>query len=182
MDSPMQRAPIVALTANATKTDIEKCLSSGMNDYLPKPFTPDDLYRKIFKELKIKGQKNGATRKETGNKKAHYDFSYLRSVSNNDSEFLHEMIKTFVKSIPPVLEEMDRALTAKNWDKLSRLAHQIKPSFSLMGMAPLKDAIGYIEEMARQKSNPEKLSDTTIGFIQDCQDVIRSLTKEIQGA
>ena len=43
MDSPMRDAPIVALTANATKSDIAKCLSSGMNDYLPKPFTPDNL-------------------------------------------------------------------------------------------------------------------------------------------
>ncbi len=36
--------PIVALTANTLDNDKEKCLNAGMNDYLPKPFSPDELY------------------------------------------------------------------------------------------------------------------------------------------
>ncbi|PKP24022.1 MAG: hypothetical protein CVU06_05545 [Bacteroidetes bacterium HGW-Bacteroidetes-22] len=38
---------IVALTANAMKEDKEKCLEAGMDDYLSKPFKPEDLQRVI---------------------------------------------------------------------------------------------------------------------------------------
>lgn len=39
--------PIVALTAAAMVQEKEKVLSSGMNDYVTKPFKPRDLYNKI---------------------------------------------------------------------------------------------------------------------------------------
>lgn len=35
--------PIVALTANTLDNDKDKCLLAGMNDYLPKPFSPEEL-------------------------------------------------------------------------------------------------------------------------------------------
>jgi len=39
--------PIVAVTAHAIKGDMEKCIAAGMDDYLPKPISPDRLEEKI---------------------------------------------------------------------------------------------------------------------------------------
>ena len=39
--------PIVALTANTLDNDKDKCLQAGMNEYLPKPFSPEELYAVI---------------------------------------------------------------------------------------------------------------------------------------
>lgn len=45
--------PIIALTANSTKQEQDKCLETGMNDYLAKPFKPEELYAKIMAALVV---------------------------------------------------------------------------------------------------------------------------------
>jgi two-component system sensor histidine kinase/response regulator len=41
--------PIVAMTANAMDQDRQRCLSVGMNDFVSKPFQPDDLWQVLVR-------------------------------------------------------------------------------------------------------------------------------------
>ncbi len=49
LPSPKNAVPIMAMTANVEKFEVERCLESGMNDYISKPFDPEDLRGKILK-------------------------------------------------------------------------------------------------------------------------------------
>lgn len=50
-EEPGAHIPIIALTANAFSEDQEKYLSSGMDDFLAKPFNKDDIYLVLQKWL-----------------------------------------------------------------------------------------------------------------------------------
>src|SRR5690606_22637053 len=165
-------------TANATRSDIEKCLASGMNDYLAKPFTPDDLYSKLFRDMGIHPHGELAPIPVAA-KKSSFDLGYLRSISANNEQFIQEMIQTFVQTIPPILSEMRTAATTENWQKLSRLAHQIKPTFSLLGMEDLRKVVFDIEERAAQRSDLAGLSTATERFVDDCSAVIDELARQL---
>ena len=46
--NPRKRIPIIAMTANAFKEDIDRCLESGMNDHLAKPIDEKSVMEKII--------------------------------------------------------------------------------------------------------------------------------------
>ncbi len=50
---PKNQTPILALTANVVKSEVEKCFEIGMNDYIAKPFKIPELVKKIIAISKI---------------------------------------------------------------------------------------------------------------------------------
>ena len=53
--------PVIALTANAMVGDKEKCIEAGMNDYLSKPFSSEDLNAMVKEWLVSRGRLGPST-------------------------------------------------------------------------------------------------------------------------
>jgi CheY-like chemotaxis protein/two-component sensor histidine kinase len=52
LDLPKAKViPIIGMSADVFREDIEKCLSAGMNEHIGKPIFPDDLYGALKKHL-----------------------------------------------------------------------------------------------------------------------------------
>jgi signal transduction histidine kinase/CheY-like chemotaxis protein len=50
--SSTSRIPIIAMTASLLKTEIDSCYKAGMDNYIPKPYSLEELIGPIFKELR----------------------------------------------------------------------------------------------------------------------------------
>lgn len=167
--------PIIALTANASRKDIDQCLASGMNDCLPKPFTPEDLYTKlILFKSGIKKKNTELIDTNTLVTKKIIDLAYLKKVSNDNQKFMDDMLIAFLESIPKSIHEIITYTNENDWLSLSRSVHKLKPSLTLIGMHKTKERAMELEDLANQRKD----IDTIVSHSNEiCQDLNQALNE-----
>jgi len=87
--------PIIAMTANVFREDIENCLSAGMNDHIGKPIDPDILYTTIKKHI-TPSKKSSKSMKEIADGIA-WDDSL--SLGNEQIDTQHHEMFEFLSSL-----------------------------------------------------------------------------------
>ncbi len=66
-DARCARLPIIAMTAHATLDEKNRCISTGMNDHVPKPIDPDALYEAVWRHFhSTSAEAGGASSLATG--------------------------------------------------------------------------------------------------------------------
>jgi len=83
------------------------------------------------------------------------DLSYLTEMVGHDTEFMIEVLETFVTQTPFYMAELEDALLVKDWLRVADYAHKIKPTFGYVGRADVKDFIQSIEFNSRTNLNPD---------------------------
>mgnify|MGYP002654652764 CR=1 FL=1 len=138
-DAAKANIPIIALTANAIKGNREEYLAAGMNDFITKPFTEEQLtavVKQVIARL--------ATTVTTPIKKC-YDLSYLKSLSEEE-EFIVKMVNVFIASIPGTIDELKLAIHRSDYKMVAAVLHKLKPAAATMGMQQLKTDITALEQ------------------------------------
>lgn len=85
------------------------------------------------------------------------DLSYLRDMSGDSPEFMIEMVDMFKSQTPIYIAEMEVGMQAKDWAKVSSIAHKIKPTFAYVGREDAKDFMQNMEFNARTLKDVESL-------------------------
>jgi CheY-like chemotaxis protein len=172
--APKNQIPIIALTANASSKDIERCLNSGMNDCISKPFTPENLFSVLVKYSKLKSIKTELAKSLPEIEKV--DLTYLKKISNNNKEFVDDIVNSFMVNTPKALKEINKYIKEKDWIKMEEQVHKIKPTLTMIGMTAARERAIEIEALSRSQTDIPTLKNLTIEFC----DSIKSALSEFK--
>ena len=147
---------IVAMTAFALAGDKEKCLKAGMDDYLSKPFSADQITSMI---RKWGGKSSHRVSKSTNRENetvppSDTDIQLRLNELEQETErsFVKELIALFFEEAPANFHAMKRAQETGDTKTTEQLAHKLKGGCMNLGAKKLGSLFESVEKLAREDS------------------------------
>ena len=172
--------PIIALTADVTTMDLEKCTFVGMNDYIAKPVDERILYSKIMNIVKKHTtieKEIVVTEKIDSKLKRCINLDYLNQRTKSNPALMLEMISLYLEQTPPLIQAMKKSLEEKNWPGLHSAVHKMIPSFSIIGLS------GGFEDMARKVqdfANSQQQEEGIVELVSELECICNQACKELE--
>jgi CheY-like chemotaxis protein len=150
------KTPIIAMTAHALAGEKEKCFQEGINDYLAKPFSENDLLFKI--SHLIKEDEPSVEQPEENMQVNVIDLSFLKKQTRNNTEAIAQMIRIFLEENPKDIVTLETAIDAQDFTTIYKTAHSLKSETSMFGLrAIVSTDLNNIEEYGRARKNIEEI-------------------------
>ncbi len=185
--NPNNNTPMVAVTANAVKSDIQRFSKAGFNSYLIKPYHEEALFNKICNVLKINEKENGSssqymegrTRLDTDRKNSKaYDLNELINLSKGDIHFYNKTLQSFLNTAERVFIKIDQHLKQEEWHELGEQAHKLISSSRFLGMSEIANLCLQIEDNTIKSNNYHMVPDLVKTLSEKLGTVIPLLKKE----
>ncbi len=155
------RLPILALTANALRGELERCRAAGMDDCIIKPVNIPDLDAKLRVWLPAAaGLMEGAEPEMPSEAPAELpfgspvDLAVLASLSRGDRASSLEILRDFLDTTRSDLAGLRQAEAQGDLGEVARCSHRIKGACGMVGAGPMAGVAQTLETEARAGKGP----------------------------
>ena len=170
-NSRVNSVPIIAFSADFTEQDSKDCKEIGINDFLLKPYTLDDLLNTILKNKEIKNkeadfssilQKPMIEPKET----TVLNLNQLLKDCFGEIDMLNELVKLFKLNAIEFIGNVKIHLKTLDLKQIALSAHKLKAGFAMIKADGMRSLIVELEQSCKT-DQPEKVKELYEVFLND---------------
>jgi CheY-like chemotaxis protein/HPt (histidine-containing phosphotransfer) domain-containing protein len=129
-----QQIPIIALTAASFMEIAEKIKEAGIDEFIHKPFSPEEIKQLVAKYLPPGDEP------QVNKLSVIYDHlisSRLNALADGDQDFLHELTRLYISSIMELQEQFCAHLLDRDLNRLRDIRHKHKANLELLSLNQL---------------------------------------------
>ena len=108
----------------------------------------------------------------------HYNLAKVYALSDNDSEFVNQIVTLFVTEIPDDLIEIKEGIKKKDHKHAYAYAHKVKPSLDLLGLNIAFEEILQIEAWTKAEGEKKEIKETFKSVKNQVEEAIKELRKD----
>jgi HPt (histidine-containing phosphotransfer) domain-containing protein len=126
---------------------------------MTKPFTPHELKTKLAEYLgqvaeEVAPSETKSSPKEQSSE-AVLDRDVLAMYYDGDDQYAHDMFQMFLNQYDESIDQLAAAIETKNWEDGQKLAHKMKPTFSMVGAPAIQAIFQELENSLRFKNEAQ---------------------------
>ena len=107
-----------------------------------------------------------------------YNLSKVYALSDNDPEFVNQIITLFITEVPLDLIQINLGIKTKDYKLAYSYAHKIKPSLDLMGMKLAFEEILEVEAWGKREGKRKEINHTFNSIESQIEKAVKEITKD----
>jgi hypothetical protein len=108
----------------------------------------------------------------------HYNLAKVYAISDNDPDFVHQIVKVFVLDTPIDLNHIKVAIEEKNHQKCYDFVHKIKPSLDLLSLNIALEELVLIELWAKSMGKKKEVVELYTSVSERIEKAIKEIKKD----
>ena len=109
-----------------------------------------------------------------------YNLSKVYALSDNDPEFVMQIISLFVTEVPQDLKQIDLGIKNKDHKLAYSYAHKIKPTLDLLGMTMAFEEILQVEAWTKVEGKKNEIEATFESIQKQVDKAIKEIKKDFE--